>query len=123
MKLACVMFLIACGSSAPAPAPVAAAPTKADQAVTFDQDGQKLMTAGDATGAEKKFIAAYNNDPKAQYCYDLCTAETQLGKFQLALNACKKVGLHDPTPELKAKADTQMQTIRDQAKAANVELE
>ena len=62
-------------------------------------------------------------DPKAQYCYDLCTSETQLAKFQLALNACKKVGLHDPTPELKAKADTQMQAIRDQAKAANVDLE
>ena len=124
MKLAWLVVLaLGCGSSpppAPAPAP---APTKSDDAVALDADGQKLMAAGNYADAEKKFIAAYNKDPKAQYCFDLCTSEQQLGKLQLALNACKKVALHDPSPELKAKADQTMQSIRDTAKAQNVDVQ
>jgi len=123
MKLWFVVLLLACGSTPPAPAPAPAVPSKSDDAVALDAEGQKLMAAGNYADAEKKFIAAYNKDPKAQYCFDLCTSEQQLGKLQLALNACKKVGLHDPSPELKAKADQTMQSIRDTAKTQNVELE
>jgi tetratricopeptide (TPR) repeat protein len=124
MKPWFVVFMLACGSSPPpGPAPAPAPATKSDDAVALDAEGQQLMAAGNYAGAEKKFIAAYNRDPKARYCFDLCTSEQQLGKLQLALNACKKVGLHDPTPELKAKADQTMQSIRDTAKAQNVELE
>ena len=123
MKLWFVVLLLACGSTPPAPAPAPAVPSKSDDAVALDAEGQKLMAAGNYADAEKKFIAAYNKDPKAQYCFDLCTSEQQLGKLQLALNACKKVALHDPSPELKAKADQTMQSIRETAKAQNVDVQ
>ncbi|MEO8846918.1 MAG: hypothetical protein ABI591_21600 [Kofleriaceae bacterium] len=123
MKLAWfVVLALGCGGSTPAPAP-APALTRSDDAVALDAEGQKLMAAGNYADAETKFIAAYNQDPQAQYCYDLCTSEQQLGKFQLALNACKKVGLHHPSPELAAKAEQTMQSIRDTAKAQSIDVE
>jgi len=122
MKLAWfVVLALGCGSTqAPSPTP---APTKSDDAVALDAEGQQLMAAGNYADAETKFIAAYNKDPLAQYCYDLCTSEQQLGKLQLALNACKKVALHDPSPELKAKAEQTMQSIRETAQAQNVDVQ
>lgn len=126
MKRLMLVVLFGCGGGSSQPATPATPPpaeSKVDAAAQLDREGQALMAAGNYADAEKKFIAAYNKDVQSQYCFDLCSAEEKLQKFQLAVNACKKVSLHNPSPELQQKADALIQQIQAEAKAQNVELQ
>jgi hypothetical protein len=98
------------------------AQSQAEIAAKLNEEGKELMFADKYAEAAKKFQEAVARVPEAKYFVNLCTARLQEGKLDEALTACNAVGLNNPTPDQKTRADKLIEKINEEAKKQNLEL-
>jgi hypothetical protein len=98
------------------------AQSQAEIAAKLNEEGKELMYGNKYADAAKKFQEAAARVPEPKYFLNLCLAQYQEGKFDEALTACNAAELHNPTEELKAKAEKLIAKINEAAKAQNLEL-
>jgi hypothetical protein len=98
------------------------AQSQAEIAAKLNEEGKELMYADKYAEAAKKFQEAVARVPEAKYFVNLCTARLQEGKLDEALTACNAVGLNNPSPDQKTRADKLIEKINEEAKKQGLEL-
>src|SRR5262249_28721620 len=113
--------------STPPPAPTKVAvgngDSQVDVAARANNDGVGAFAAKRYGDASMKFKEAVARVPEPRYFFHLCLSLYQEGKFNEALVACDAVHHQPATPDLGARADTELDRIRAEAHRQGIDLQ
>ena len=89
----------------------------------MNNDGVEAFAAGRFGDASANFREAVAREPQPIYFFHLCLSLDREGKLAEALTACDAVHHQSPTPDLAARADVELNRIRDEAHRQSIQLQ